>query len=322
MSIKIKNNLDLIIYFGFENEEKLPIMDKEYQDITKETKEYSLRISEIYEDFQDKIYKITPPCVVSVDEGFVVSLLKDGKTKVLKQEKPKKINEDKKEEEKVEDIDLENLPELITKKELNIMVERLKENNSYLFINDDYGKYYKFVEQKMDTLEFSLENPLLKEDNKILINPFKTKFSPFVNFTCKIIYHNDRIIKKKFLIDINSSYEKIIKKIAREIKPFVHNMNYRIIYKGEDISLEEINQKLFKKIPKNKIKEKETRRNYDDKNENNNNMDIEDFTNDAFLLRGVKKEEKDTQNVDRPKKFQKKPQKLHLLMIRKKRKQL
>ena len=90
MSLKIKNNLDLIIYFGIEDEEKLPIMDKEYQDITKEIKEYTLRLSEIYEDFQDKVFKFTPPCIISVDEGFVVSIEKDGKTIELK---PKKIEE-------------------------------------------------------------------------------------------------------------------------------------------------------------------------------------------------------------------------------------
>jgi len=184
MSIKIKNNLNIILYFGLDDEEKLPIMDKEFLDLSKESKDYNLRLSEIYEDIQDKIYKFKPPCVITVDEGFIVSIEKDGKKTILKQELPKKKPEEKKVgenvKEKVEE-DNDEFPELITKKELNFMIEKLNTNNSYLFINDDYTKHYKFIEQNKETLEFSLEDISLKEDNKILINPFKTKFSPFVN---------------------------------------------------------------------------------------------------------------------------------------------
>ena len=202
MSIKIKNNQTIILYFGLNDEEKLPIMDKEFLDLSKEIKEYNLRLSEIYEDFQDKIYKFTPPCIITVEEGFTVSIEKDGRRSILNEIKHDKNKEPKDVEEKIEKKDGENnndFPEIINKKELNFMIEKLKENNSYLFINNYYSKYYKLIEQKMDTLELSLEDISLKEDNKILIDPFKTKFSPFVNFNYKIIQHLAMFLNHVFL---------------------------------------------------------------------------------------------------------------------------
>ena len=298
MSIKIKNNLDIILYFGIDDEEKLPIMDKEFLDLSKESKEYHLRLSEIYEDIQDKIYKFKPPCVITVDEGFIVSIEKDGKKTTLTEELPKKKPEEKKVgenvKEKVEE-DNDEFPELITKKELNFMIEKLNANNSYLFINDDYTKHYKFIEQNKETLEFSLEDISLKEDNKILIDPFKTKFSPFVNLKSKIIFHDDQIIEKNFLIDINNSFEKIINKIENEIKPFVSNKDFRIIYKGKDIYFKDINHKVFRKLTKNQITKK--KENENDNNNNNDNSEIEDFNNEAFLLKGEKKEEENTNQI-------------------------
>lgn len=297
MSIKIKNNLDLIIYFGFEDEEKLPIMDKEYQDVTKESKEYILRLSEIYENFQDKNYKITPPCVISIDpipsdnhSIFSVSIEKDGKIKKLTEHKPKKIeeekNKDKVEEQEKDGGGNEEIPEINTKKEIKILLDTLNEDNPYLFIDGDYSKYYKFIEKKENNT-LSLEDLSLKDDNKISIDPYKRKFSKFTNFNCKIIYHDNKIIKKNFIIDINYSLEKILKKITREIKSFVLNKDFRIIYKGEDISNESLNQNRFNKIIN--IEEEDLIK--DNQNGEINNFYLEDFTNDSFLSKGEKKKE-------------------------------
>jgi hypothetical protein len=285
MSVKIQNNLDIIIYFGIDYEEKLPIMDKEYQDLTKEAKEYTLRLSEIYENFQDKLYKITPPCIIVVNEGFVVSIEKNGVTKRLEEYKPK---EEKKEEEKPKEEEEisngEEFPELKSKKEIKLISELLKENESYVFLNNNYSKCYKCIEKKEETFEVVLVDPTIKlkeneEEIKIPINIFENKISPFIEINCKFVLFDNRILPKKYLININNNFTTILKQITDSFKHFIGGDNYRVIYRGEDISIKEIDIKIFQKITK--------------KQKNNSLLniginEIEDFTGDSFILQSEK----------------------------------
>lgn len=303
MSITIHNNLNIIIYFGIDDEEKLPIMDKEYQTLTKEIKEYSLRLSEIYEDFEDKKYKFTPPCTISVDEPFNITIKKDGKISKLiefKSKKSEKISAEKKEEKENEDSS-EDLPELKIKKEMKFnFLNKIEENSSYVFLNKNYNKYYKFLEKKNDTFEIILEDKDkdskkdLEEDidkekeGKITIDPYKNHISPYVNITCKIIYFDNRIIERKFLIDINLSFENIIKKISNEIKPFVNSSNYRFIFKKEDITINDLDKKIFKKLSDSEKRNNLQRKNYENERDDLKQIEIEEFADDEIIINNDK----------------------------------
>jgi hypothetical protein len=260
MSIKIINNLEEIIYVGFDEEEKVPILNKEFLEVTKEAKEYQLRLSEIYEDFQDKIYRFIAPCILRIDTNLQVKMEKGGLLTTLTEEKKKK---EKLKEENQNEI---NLKEMKKCKKIKYSFENLCKEN-YVILNNDISKYYQITNilKEEKSLELLLTVPFKNEENSISINPFNYKISKNANLNYKIIFYDNRILEKTINIDINTSISTIQDQIKDQIKKFTLSPDIRFIYKGEDISFNALNLDIFKQKSKNKSNSSENKITNDEK---------------------------------------------------------
>jgi len=248
MSIKIINNLDIIVYVGIEDDEKLPIFNKEYLELTKEEKEYTLKISEIYENFQDKIFKFFAPCLLKIGEDLEVVMERRGEIIKLVEEKKKIEKENSSQEQADKKITDESLKEIKKTKTLYYYFDSLKQGN-FVFINDDRSRYYKIkkIVKTDKKIEFVLFDSSLLKKIEFTVDPFKCKLSPNANLKYRLVWFDDKVLEIVTQVNINSSISDVQDKITDSIKNFVKSSDIRFIYKGLDISFKALNKSVYLK---------------------------------------------------------------------------
>jgi len=300
MSIKIINNLDIIVYVGIGDEEKLPIFNKEFLELNKEEKEYFLRVSEIYEDFQDKVFRFHTPCVLKIEGNLDVIMERRGENVKLEEEKKKvekpKTSKDEESGKKSE----EKLKEIKQTKVLKYHFESLKKGN-FVFINNDRSKYYKIkkIIKSDKKIEFVLSDVSLVEENLLTIDPFKSEISNFANFKYRIVFFDNRIMERSIKIDINSPLNSVQDFISNQIKSFIKTPDYRFVYKGEDVTYNGVNKKIF--ILKCEKKDKEEEKKVSKKKiirQNTPDLDSDEPPNLNMLFGGPEDEENKPSKVE------------------------
>lgn len=296
MSIKIINNLDIIVYIGIENEEKIPIFNKEFHELSKEGTEFSLRVSEVYEDFQDKVFKFSSPCVLKIEANLEVYMEKAGIITKLKEEKIKENKKEKEEPVKPEEPQ-EKVVEVKKTKVQNFYFETFKKGN-FVFIGNDREKYFKIKKICRDEkkIEFVLSDLGIVEEKLITIDPFKHRLSQMVNFNYKLIFFDDRFLERTIQVNINSTAQDIQDSISKQIEKFIKSKDYRFTFQGQDISQSEINNEIFRH--KTKEEEEQQHTNKKQKRKNKKKKKQDESLNEPINLAGMFGEDEDEDEED------------------------